>query len=108
MPPNPAHPPVAPKRYVQRGVEPVCTLLSCGNAAVSVLVSGMDLAWLSGHEGRWHSTGCYLLVVCFSQSAQSGLVHTAWEEPLLYDFILDQVQVLSGSHHPNCARQGID
>lgn len=86
VPPNPTSPPVSPKRYVHSLVEPVFTLLSCGNAAISVLVNRMDLAWLSDHEGKRHSTACYRIVVFFSHSAQSDLTHTAWEEPLLYAF----------------------
>lgn len=63
MPPNPASPPASPKRYVHSRVEPVFTLHSCGNAAVSVVVNGTDLACLSEREGKWHRTACYRRVV---------------------------------------------
>lgn len=89
VPPNPTPPPVSPKRYVRSLVEPVFTLLSCENAAVSVLVNRLDLAWPSDHEGKWHSTARYQMVVFFSHLAPSGLIHTAWEEPLcLKSFML--------------------
>jgi len=86
VPPNPTSPPVSPKRYVHSPVAPIFMGLSCGNSAVSVLVNRMDLAWLSDHEGKWHNTACYRIAVFFSHLSQSGLIHTACEELLLYAF----------------------
>lgn len=101
VPPNPTSLPVSPKRYVHSRMEAVFALLSCGNAALSVLVDRMDLAWLSDHEGKRHSTACCRIVVFSSRSAQSDLVYIAWEEPWLLRCFLGQVQVLPGSHRPN-------
>ena len=104
--PNPTSPPVSPKRYVHSLVEPVFTLLSCGSAAVSVLVNRMDLAWLWNHEGKWHSA---LLDSCILFPLGTKWPHScSLGRAIALCFFLDQVQVLSGSHRPNCARQGID
>ncbi|NXX49542.1 MOONR protein, partial [Tricholaema leucomelas] len=53
VPPRPAPPPVAPQRYVQHLHQPP---LPCSplEMLLSAMLSGVALAWLSDHAGRWH------------------------------------------------------
>ncbi|NXT26894.1 MOONR protein, partial [Syrrhaptes paradoxus] len=78
VPPDPASLPVSPKRYVHGLVGPIFILLSDGNPAICT--SELDC------EGKWHSTARYRVGVFFPHLAQSDLVPTTWQEPLLYAF----------------------
>lgn len=65
MPPSPTSLPASPKRYVHGLVDPVFTLLFCGNSTVSVLVNRMGWACLSDYRGKWHSAAYNWIFVFF-------------------------------------------
>lgn len=101
MPPNPASPPASPKRYVHSRVEPVFTLHSCGNAAVSVVVNGTGLACRSEREGKWHRTACYRIVVLDSHEvaclpvAETSLEIPDSQQNFLVYMVLKSVSIFS-------------
>jgi len=109
MPPSPTSLPASPKRYVHGLVDPVFTLLFCGNSTVSVLVNRMGWACLSDYRGKWHSAAYNWIFVFFFLTQTKVASFTQCGEKkiaLCFSWIISEYHLeVTGQ---NCTRQSTD